>query len=308
MSDTKKQFKGWLYDALPFLGAIGCVCSIAGFALSFFVTNKGSILTFGYAVFAISLSTIAFWEMHHRKGVEGERDRVKAQRDTAMVRLSVYDRKAETFHGVFHALREANTLLFVSHELDDDRCARLFACLSDGLTEMAQFFSELSGHKCYLCIKALVTPSAGVDIEYSNVKFATLVRDKHSQWRTNTNEISYTLAKNTAFSSVWNNEGKRWFYSSDLLKEPHYDNENKMWHEKHHYRTTIVIPIQAPKISVDGRQYYGIKGCLAMDSPDPDAFSEEPTVYLLACLADILYITLMWYRKFTKEARNAKSC
>jgi hypothetical protein len=306
MSDIKGKFKGFLYVTLPFLGGIGSICSILAFALGFFPT-KGWILAPGYALFALSLSTIVFWEMHRRKDTEVERDQMRVELDASLSRLNVYDRKAETFHHAFHALREANTLLFVSHELDDDKIARLFACLSEGLTEMAQFFSELSGHKCYLCIKSLIKPAFEADNDFSNVKFVTLVRDKHSQWRTSSNEISYTLAKNTAFSSIWNNPGQRWFYSSDLLKEQHYENENKMWHEKNHYRTTIVIPIQAPKISVDGRQYYGIKGCLAMDSPDPDAFQEEPTVYLLACLADILYITLMRYREFTKEARNAKS-
>jgi hypothetical protein len=54
-------------------------------------------------------------------------------------------------------------------------------------------------------------------------------------------------------------------------------------------------------MSTDGKEYHGIKGYLAIDSPQANAFPEQPTVFLIACLADILYITLTLYKAFEEK-------
>lgn len=223
----------------------------------------------------------------------------KSELEKVSTVLSVYERKSEGFHGSFHALREANTLLMGSDEIDADRNMLFISCLSDSLTELAEFFSDLNGSKCSLCIKILFEKERDVQQTYASIEFATLVRDRKSQWRSPLDEPKYILHENTAFNCIWNTH-RRWFYSSDLSKEPHYDNKNPMWHEDKHYLTALVLPIQSPKFSVEKKLFHGIKGYLCLDSDVPNAFHEKPTVFWLACLADLLYVTLMRYKSVVK--------
>ena len=304
IKENFSKAKVLLYDRLPLLGVIGSTCSILAFIFGAF-SKKTWVLAPGYAVFAISLSAIAFWEMHHRKNAENESENTKQKLNKVYSKMRVYESKANSFHLAFHMLREANTLLMASVFLDGDRNARFIGCLSESLSHFSDFFSQLTEHQCSLCIKLLIKPNKEQMENYNAIKFATFVRDRKSQWRSAEDEMEYTLGKNTAFRSIWLD--RRWFYSSDLSKEQHYDNENEKWHKKHHYLTTLVVPIQAPKISIDEQEYQGIKGYLAMDSSEPNAFLEEPTIYLLACMADILYISLMYYKSLGKEPKNANA-
>lgn len=301
MLDIKKvmvKAGNYCRDNLGGLAAVGSICSILSFIIGL-LSKQTWVLGIGYTVFALSLCTIVFHEMRWRRKAEQQREHTRRELEKTSAVLSVYQRKSEDFHRSFHALREANTLLMVSDAFDADRNMLFISYLSDSLTELAEFFSDLNRSKCSLCIKILFEKEGDAQQTYASIEFATLVRDRKSQWRSPLDEPKYSLHENTAFNCIWNTH-RRWFYSSDLSKESHYDNKNPMWHEDKHYLTALVLPIQAPKLSVDKKLFHGIKGYLCLDSDVPNAFHEEPTVFWLACLADLLYVTLMRYKSVVK--------
>ena len=110
------------------------------------------MFSIGYAVFAVSLSGIAYYEMHNQKKLQRHIIKEGSELERVTEEPELYKMKANNFHLAFHELRHASTILLMSETLSDDRDKLFNLSLQASLSELAYYFSCIRADLCYTII------------------------------------------------------------------------------------------------------------------------------------------------------------
>ncbi len=251
-----------------------------------------------FALFVIIL-TIAFIEIRQRWVIQVKLGQTEERTHTLEYIFDqdkntlrkIYD-QSPNMHNIFHCLRDG----YVDVKENDYDLELIVAKTRETilhvLDNITNILKSTTNIECAACIKLFGPKKNG---EFGPL--ITLSRDTSSaQVRNDKDGIkTYDIYNNTAFHKIIQTDD-RYFYSSDLstLGEL-YDNERTDW--KEHYLCTAVVPIRGSLPTQAGSTLLDYVGFLCIDTKTANGIEEKPTVYLLACVADSLYLILQKYRE-----------
>jgi uncharacterized protein with PQ loop repeat len=308
-------------DNLGYVGLIAGIITISSSLFQtigyFFIKTKRVYewsLAIGYIVFAVAITAIVYREIRLRSLKENECNKKEADLNIAQEREKGITRERDVlldsvsnFHNVFHNIRDAHLILPDQGEFSKESNQLFRTILSKSLDALSNYFTAIYNIPCFTCIKLITDDKDYLKTKDLNFELSTLIRDSNSRQR-NRETIGdrYHVFANTSFRSVIV-EKKRYFYESNLpqlYREGHYANQSHEWGKD--YKCTAVVPIRGEVSTEEGPIVPRCCGFLCVDANKVDAFPEQPTIYTLACVADIMYITLKQYRRLIGEKESQK--
>src|SRR3989344_4385664 len=289
-------------EIVLFLSIVGAIFSSIGFFLAIIEKAPIWIIACGYWIFAFSLVGLNIYEMRQRRQAEVELKNIQNQLIESQQqvkelteKISRFSPVMNNFHNIFHLLRNG-TFSILTHRPEEklyfrEKTGRMTQNI---LTELVVIFQILYKETFSTCIKLF---------QYEDGKevLKTFSRDSHSERSRNDEDgiKTYSVGKNTDFHLIIIG-GRKWFYSPDLTKEGcHYENERTDWQK--HYACTTVVPIQLAREKENDAKDNQRKviGFLCIDSPRPNAYPEDESNNILACIADSLFVPLNYYRELS---------
>ncbi|MCB1734156.1 MAG: hypothetical protein H6981_05450 [Gammaproteobacteria bacterium] len=185
---------------------------------------------------------------------------------------SIYrDRLFSAFHGE-NPVKERAKLIDIEKITLTSVCQRI-----------SQIYSKLTGRNCVVTVKLLTK-------ENDNVFVTTYARSENDSERDKASPKRFEVntGQNTAFDEALmpNTTGHiSHFYSGDLRKHKHYNNQRPSWDKC--YQSTIVVPIRC--LGVEGKSTREDIGFLCIDTKSRNRLNNSHHVVMMAALADQMY-------------------
>lgn len=228
--------------------------------------------------------------------------------------IRIYSTITESFHNICHSHRyvelqllDVITKMEAGIECNKDACRR-YAHMFEGfiiqtcLTGISLTLSAITKNDCAVCIKIV-----------NGQKLKTLYRDpqsyrkrKKSDYTQKGTPFIYSITENYAFRLIVDKNHKDAFFCcDDLLKHPHYpdNNRNPEWTKL--YNATIVVPIRAnPTGQKKGKEEYKLLGFLCCDNTH-GGFANTEVLDLVSSIGDMMFNLLFLWDRFVGLAIEA---